>query len=229
MITHLTDPAAFVDESLVVEGDAYRHLFRSRRLALSAELRVVDGRGHARAGVVESVSKKQAVVSLGEALPSREPALHLELLVGALRPERADFLVEKATELGVAAIRFLRTERTPRRYGEGRLDRLARVASSAVEQCHRSRLPEISLHDWMEVPGLLGSFDSTFVLAPGDDTNFEVATAGRVSVLVGPEGGFSDDEVAELRELGAASVDLGERILRVETAALASASILLLP
>lgn len=228
MITHLTDPAAFSGDALVVEGDAYRHLFRSRRLAVGAELRVVDGRGNARAGVVESVSKRQAVMSLGDSLPSREATLHLELLVGALRPERADLLVEKATELGADAIRFLRTERTPRRYGEGRLDRMARVASSAVEQCHRSQLPEVSQHGWDEVPELVASLDLTFVLAPGGNAKLEVDDAGRVGVLVGPEGGFSDDEVAELREHGASAVDLGERILRVETAALAAASRLLL-
>lgn len=229
MITHLTDPDAFSGEALVIDGDAYRHLFRSRRLAMGAELRMVDGLGHARAGVIDSVSSKSAVVSLGAALPSREPKVHLELLVGALRPERADFLVEKATKLGVAAIRFLRTERSPRRYGEGRLDRLLRVAASAVEQCHRSRLPEVTLHDSDEVGELLARFRRIFVLAPGGEEMLEAPNDGRVAVLVGPEGGFSDDEAARLRDLAALSVDLGERILRVETAALAAASKLLLP
>ena len=229
MITHLTDPDAFAGEALVIEGDAYRHLFRSRRLAQGAKLRVVDGHGHARQGVIESVSKKQAEVVLGDPLPSREAALHLELLVGALRPERADFLVEKATELGVAAIRFLCTERTPRRYGEGRLDRLLRVAASAVEQCHRSRLPEVTLHDWHAVEGLLAPMSRILALAPGGEGRLGDSGDGRVAVLVGPEGGFTDDEMAELGELGAVSVDLGDRILRVETAAVAAVSKLLLP
>lgn len=243
MITYLADPKSLASEALTIEGDAYRHLFRSRRLAQGAELRVVDGSGRARRGIVETISRTSAEVSLGDPLPSNEPDLYLELLVGALRPERADFLVEKATELGVSAIRFLRTERTPRKYGEGRLERLARVAGSAVEQCHRSRRPEVTLHDWADVDGMLASLavgpgraGTVYLLAPGGETlqpqnprRLERHTEQRVAVLVGPEGGFTEVEVEHLRELGAVAVDLGGRILRVETAALAAAAKLLLP
>ncbi|MDA8018055.1 MAG: 16S rRNA (uracil(1498)-N(3))-methyltransferase [Thermoanaerobaculia bacterium] len=233
MITHLTDPEAFGSETLVIEGDAYRHLFRSRRVRNGAELRVVDGLGNARRGVVSSVSKTTAKVSLGRPIPSGEPTVQLELVVGALRPERADFLVEKATELGAVAIRFLRTERTPRRYGASRVGRWSRVAASAVEQCHRSRLPDVTVHAEGEVveilEGITRSRGRSFVLAPGGDGVLTSGAADPIAVLVGPEGGFSADEMARLRDLGAVSVDLGERVLRVETAALAAASKLLLP
>jgi len=173
------------------------------------------------------VSRGRAEVTLGGAVANREPSLRLELLVGALRPERADFLVEKATELGVVAVRFLRTERTPRNYGDGRLDRLRRVAVSAVEQCHRSLVPEVSLHDWVEVDRLRGSGESAFVLDPESDQGLSASGKPSAVVLIGPEGGLTDDELAHVRGLGAEGVRLGERILRVETAAIASAALLL--
>ena len=99
------------------------------------------------------VDRTSATVALGEPAPAHEPALHLELLVPTCRPERASWLIEKATEVGVAGIRFLNMARAPRDIGSGIFDRLRRVAVSAVEQCHRSRLPEITgPHEWRDLP-----------------------------------------------------------------------------
>ena len=157
MITLLIDAASFEAPEVRIEGEPYRHLFRARRVAAGAELRIVDGKGRARWGQVARVERTSAVVALGEAAPHREPAFRLDLLVPTCRPERASWLVEKATEIGVFAIRFLNTVRAPRELGPGTLDRLRRVAAAAVEQCHRSRLPEITgPHSWSEIGRLTG-------------------------------------------------------------------------
>ncbi len=231
MITHLASPEDFAGGEVEIAGPAYRHLFRARRLAAGARLRVVDGRGTARWGTVGRVAGDRAVVALGEAAPANEPAYRLELLVAALRRERASWLVEKATELGVAAVRFIGCERTPRRYGRTSLERLRRVAAAALVQCHRSRLPEISgIEPWGRVPALLD------VAAPreaGDRLVLDPAAAPAEGwrtraaagiVLVGPEGGWSGSEAGELAGLGCAAVGLGPRILRTETAAIVAAA-----
>ena len=129
--THLTTPELFEAGQLEIEGDAYRHLFRARRLAAGETLRVVDGRGRARSGQVEAVDRSRAIVTLGSPIPNLEPPFDVHLLVGALRPERASWLVEKATEVGAASITFFSSERTPRAYGQAKLERLRRVARSA--------------------------------------------------------------------------------------------------
>ncbi len=229
MITHLTSPEALAGREVVVEGDAYRHLFRARRLAVGATLRVVDGHGRARWAEVTRVERRRAVLTLGEGAPANEPAYRLELLVAALRPERASWLVEKATEIGVAAVRFLASDRAPRHYGEGNLERWRRVASSAVEQCHRSLRPEVSgVHRWDEVPELVAGLDEAWFLDPGGEAGQPPeATCG--AVLIGPEGGWSPAEEEDLERLGVLPVTLGSRVLRVETAALVAASRLLLP
>lgn len=156
MITVLVTPEELAAEKAEVTGDAYRHLFRARRVAVGDRLRVVDGRGAARWAQVVAVDRRRAELALGDPAPSQEPERRVELLVAAHRKERASWLVEKATELGVAAVRFLQTERTPREFGEGTFDRLRRVAGAAVEQCHRARLPEITgMHRWDELAELL--------------------------------------------------------------------------
>ena len=119
MITLLTEPALFDARELRVEGESYQHLFRARRVAVGEEMRIVDGRGRARWGKVARVDRTSATVALGEPAPAHEPALHLELLVPTCRPERASWLIEKATEVGVAGIRFLNMARAPRDIGSG--------------------------------------------------------------------------------------------------------------
>jgi 16S rRNA (uracil1498-N3)-methyltransferase len=228
MITLLVSPAELAAGEVAVAGDAYRHLFRARRLAAGERVRVTDGAGRARWGEVTRVERSRATLALGGAAPANEPSLRLELLVATLRPERAAWLVEKATELGVAAVRFVHCERAPREPGAGALDRLRRVAAAALEQSHGSLLPELSgAHPWAEVPALGGG--DRWVL----DTEAEGGTApasagGRVSLLVGPEGGWTSTERRTLAEAGWRPAGLGCRTLRTETAAIAGAALLLL-
>lgn len=227
-ITLLVDPAAFDAPEIRIEGDSYRHLFRARRVEAGAEMRVVDGRGRARWGRVARVDRTSASVSLGDPAPDNEPAFRLSLLVPTCRPESAAWLVEKGTEVGVSAIHFLNMARAPRDFGAGTLDRLRRVAAAAVEQCQRSRLPEITgPHAWKEAAALAGAGPRWF-LDPEDGGAFESPTPTAGALLVGPEGGLAPDERRELLESGWRPVGLGERILRLETAAVVGAAFLLL-
>ncbi|HVS03582.1 MAG TPA: RsmE family RNA methyltransferase [Thermoanaerobaculia bacterium] len=211
-----------------VRGDAYRHLFRARRLARGDRLRVTDGCGRARWAEVEQVVGHQATLVLAAAAPANEPAVRLELLVAPPRPERAAWLVEKATELGAAAVRFLVCERSARLPGEGALQRLRRVARAAVEQCDRACLPEISgPHPLEELPTLLAGAERVWCLDPGGARRLAPAGSGPWRVLVGPEGGWSEGERRDLAAAGCLQASLGPRVLRIETAAVAAAARLL--
>jgi len=208
-----------------VEGETYRHLFRARRVPVGAAVRVVDGRGHARWGEVARVDRSSARIVLGDPAPTHEPAFRLDLLVPTFRPERASWLVEKATEFGVSAIRFLNTARAPRTFGEGTIERMRRVAVSAVEQCHRSLVPEISgPHPWEEIR----RFSAGWFLDPQGLPDAWGPLGESGALLVGPEGGWSPEERAEVLAAGWRPVGLGPRILRIESAALAGAAMLLL-
>ena len=233
LATYLASPEALREPSLEIRDQAYKHLFRSRRLAIGDSLRLVDGEGTARLGVVQEIDRKHARVDVGDELPSLEPDHRLHLKVGALRPERADWLVEKTTELGVFSITFITTERTPRHYGKGRLDRLQRVAAAAVEQCGRSRLPRlqgvVSWQDALQEP----TGGNSFVLDPSGPsaptTLRRDQPAEETTLWIGPEGGFSDDEIHRLtHDLQAEPLGLSCPVLRVETAAVAATALFLL-
>lgn len=228
MVTLWITPAEIAVHELVVEGDRYRHLFRARRMAVGDRVRLVDGEGRARWGEVLRVERRHGVVRLGDPAALHEPARGVELVVAPPKPQRAAWLMEKTTELGVAAVRFLGSERAPRRYGDGTLSRLRRVAIAALEQCQGSRLPEITgVHDWSELSSLIAGRESRYVLRPGHRSLASLDCSRRATVLVGPEGGWTSSELDEMQALDLPSFSLGPRILRVETAAVAAAAILL--
>ena len=216
-------------ELVVIEGDAYRHLFRARRLERHARLRLVDGEGRARWAEVEALDRRHAELRLLAAAPTNDPARRVELFVAAPRPERAAWLVEKATELGVFAVRFVASERAVRGVDGKALERLRRVARAALEQCGGARLPVLSgPHRLDELSPFTTACIDRFLLDPRAAAALPSGGSGAAAVLVGPEGGWSDDERDELAALGATAMSLGERVLRVETAGVAAASLLLL-
>ncbi|MDX1996577.1 MAG: RsmE family RNA methyltransferase [Thermoanaerobaculia bacterium] len=224
--TVLLAPEDLAGEVAEITGDLYRHLFRASRHAVGDPLRVVDGRGRARWAEVTAVDRRAGHLALLEPAPPNEPEYALTLIVGTPKKERAAWLVEKATELGVTHIAFVASARSPRELGPGSLERLTRVAAAAVEQCGRSVLPAITgVHPWREVPTLLQPIPDRWVLAPAaEGGGWGEKTAAAGVVLIGPEGGFTPEEVAELVTLGCRPVCLGERILRVETAAVVAAA-----
>jgi 16S rRNA (uracil1498-N3)-methyltransferase len=233
VITVLVSPGELAAGEARVEGDAYRHLFRARRLAVGERLRLTDGAGRARWGEVAAVDRSSGTVRLAEPAPLHPPAGRVELLVAAPEKSRASWLVEKATELGVAAVRFLDTTRTPREWGAGTVRRLERVAAAALEQSHGSRLPAVTgTHPLSELATLLAAAGpaARYLLDTGEQAETGVALAldpEGTAVLVGPEGGWTDDERAELAALSCRPVTLGATTLRTETAALAAAALLL--
>jgi 16S rRNA (uracil1498-N3)-methyltransferase len=146
------------------------------------------------------------------------------------KPERVSWLVEKVTEIGVCAIRFVSSERAPRELGDNAIARLRRVAASAVEQCHRARLPEVSgVHEWAELWQMSGRHELKVVLEASGAMPDSALGAGPASaaLLVGPEGGWTAGELAQLDAQGWVRHRLGARTLRTETAAIAGAAWLL--
>jgi len=236
--THVVSPIEFDGREIEITGNTFHHLFRVKRLRVGEEVRVVDGEGRARRGVVARVDRARGVVALGSAEPSLEPAIHLELWVAPPKPDRAAWLVEKATELGARAVRFVATARAARderAFGASQLLRLHRVATAAVEQCGRSVVPEVSgLHRLEEVFSRVSRQGALLVVldaagGPLPEVMTRLGAGESIALLIGPEGGWSDEERAAFAGSGIELWRLGERVLRVETAAMAATALALAP
>ena len=220
---------------LILEGDRARYLGRVLRLRTGDEITVFNGEGPEWTASIDAMTKNTATLRIGDSREAgTESPLKIHLVQGISRGERMDFVVQKATELGVKRITPVLTE-----YGVVKLDETRKkkrrdhwesVAQSACEQSGRTRLPlidaPITLKDWFG--NKPSEVDAELILGPVASVSLaEIATpTTKVCVLIGPEGGFSTIEYEDAAIAGFSAVSLGPRVLRTETAAVAALSVL---
>ena len=208
---------------------AAHHVARVLRLAAGDALTVFDGRGGEYRATLVRVSRAAVEVDVGARDPvDRESRLAVELGQGICKGDRMDLVVQKATELGVRAVRPIVCERTVVKLDAARAERrLAHwraIAVHAAQQCGRTRVPEVAgiedLGAWLA----RGGSGPAFVLSPRAGASLSglasPAPGELVRLLVGPEGGLSPREVERAGDAGFEGLRLGPRVLRTETAAL---------
>ena len=227
-----TGQALTTGAELALESGPSQHLARVLRMGQGDELQLFDGSGLEYRARIVAADKRQVTVVLLDATPGlTESPLQIHLGIGISRGERMDLVMQKATELGVAAISPLYTERTEVRL---RGEREARkhqhwrqVVVGACEQSGRGIIPTVyeptALAQWLEI----ADGERRFVLHHRATAAPEGAQLpASVILLVGPEGGLSEAEIAAAEAADFESLALGPRILRTETAPLAALAIL---
>jgi len=224
-------PRLFVDEALsegrtlTLDGAQANYLGAVMRLRAGDQVKLFDDRTGEWLAELSDVGKKRVTLSVGQRLRERESVPDLWLLFAPIKRGRIDWLVEKATELGVARLVPVVTRRTI--VDRPNLDRLRAHAIEAAEQCERTALPELVEPQKLET--ILASWPADRALLFADEQGGEplaAFAAAPAAILIGPEGGFTNEERAAIRAIPQArSVSLGPRILRADTAALAAVAI----
>lgn len=227
---------AFLSESPVPGGRATldpeesHHVARVLRLRTGMSLEVFDGCGGAWEAKIDDLSRERVTVSVGAALSPApvEPALRVVVCQAVVRPEKVEWVLQKGTELGVAAFRLIATERTESPApSPSRLARYRRIVMEACKQSGRLILPTMSVGP-LETPG---DGVAGIVLTPTGTVTLGTVLAAppapEVWLAVGPEGGFSDREIDSLSARRWRSASLGPRVLRTETAGSVAAAIVL--
>jgi 16S rRNA (uracil1498-N3)-methyltransferase len=219
---------------LELPAGAVRHV-QVRRLQPGDTVRVFDGRGQECEARLVRMGRQSATVQVGASVAVvPELPIHITLALGVPANERMDGLVEKATELGVARIQPLLTERSVLRLsGERAQRRVAHwlgIAAAAAEQCGRATVPEIaawtSVSNWLSSNSTLPTAGSRWVLSPGATATQRLlhqnllSTGSGVCVLSGPEGGLTAAEERAAQDAGFEPISLGPRVLRADTAPL---------
>ncbi|MGQ0698194.1 MAG: 16S rRNA (uracil(1498)-N(3))-methyltransferase [Panacagrimonas sp.] len=211
--------------SLLLPEGPFRHLVQVLRMQAGESLIAFDGRGGEYEAVIESVAKRGATLAIGAFRDvDRESPLSVTLVQGISKGERMDYTVQKAAELGVAAIVPVVTERCnvslDRERKDKRLDHWRGVMISACEQSGRTRVPDLypvqAMTNWLGArsmgPCLMLDLDAPIPLVELP------LVAGPISVVIGPEGGLSPAELRAGEQAGCTLVRLGPRLLRTETA-----------
>jgi 16S rRNA (uracil1498-N3)-methyltransferase len=221
----------------VVAGQELQHLRRVLRLAPGDRITVFDDAGREHDAVIRSFGVETASIEILRSYQAeRESMLHLTLAIGLTKGDKMDFVVEKATELGVQTIIPLASAHAvPKldvRKIAARTGRWQKIALSAAKQCGRTQIPKVlPLCDFAQL--IAGAWPDTLKLCFWEketrqslrQLQMERSDTKSVLMAVGPEGGFSAQEAALATEHGFVLVSLGRRILRAETAALTAVSL----
>lgn len=227
-------------EKITISGDDARHLAYSLRARRGDRLTAVDRAG--RRAVIELTDFDRNAINAQRIGEIQLVAISKKIILADCLPKqnRFDTIIEKATELGIDQIQPLISERTiarPNNFREkSKLERWTRIAKEAAEQCARDTVPEIEnirdLDEWLKeiTPLDEKNFFLLFCWEKEQDTTVrEVLSTYKNSkadknliVLIGPEGGFSEREVREIKFAGGISVTLGKRVLKTDTAAISA-------
>jgi 16S rRNA (uracil1498-N3)-methyltransferase len=219
--------------TLALGEDASHHLSRVLRFQVGYAITLFNGDGCEYPATIAAIDKRNVTVNIADAVTAdRESPLAIHLGIAISKGDRMDLVVQKAVELGVTEITPLISERVEVRLQGERADKKLQhwqgIVIAACEQSARNRVPTLNpimpLHDW------IGSVraDRKFVLHHRSEVNLGAVATKPTSaaLLIGPEGGLSDSEIAAAECVDFAPLRLGPRILRTETAPLAAITIL---
>jgi len=223
-----------IGQRLIVEGSAGNHIVRVLRSRVGDELTIFNGRGGEYGASIDEIRRDTVQVSVREhRLAERESPFQLTLAQGISRGERMDWVVQKATELGVARIVPVFTERSvvnlDERQAAKKVQHWRGIAVAACEQCGRNVVPEIAapvaLYGLLESPA--GSGISLLLSPTAKSRIVDIAgSPAGATVLIGPEGGLAQVEHDAALRSGFTAVRMGPRVLRTETAAVCALSLL---
>jgi 16S rRNA (uracil1498-N3)-methyltransferase len=225
-------PDCINGDAVIFPGDAARQLARVLRARPGDQVVALDNSGWEYLVTLEAVGRDTAQGIVASRTESAgEPALHVTLYQGVLKADKFEYVLQKGTELGVSRFVPVVCQRSIPRERASRHDRWRRIIIEAAEQSHRGRLPV--LDEPLDFSAACDGVDG-FALIPWEEesgTGLKSAlrswreqdgAPSSIGVFIGPEGGFTEEEVNCARERGIVPVSLGRRILRAETAGVAA-------
>lgn len=229
----LDDLVPQVGVRVVIGGDEAHHAARVKRCEIGHVIDLANGRGVQAPAVVRAIRKSrqdgwEVEVEITSIAIIERPKPQVAILAAAAKGERLEEMIDGLSQVGADAYRPLLTRRTVVDPREGKMNRLRRVAAESLKQCGRSWLLDVG--DPISFAEAIKPSAGTLVLA-ADATGEplptqELVAADRVVLLVGPEGGFSDEEFAQLAAAGVRKFRFAPHVLRVETAAVVGAAMI---
>lgn len=210
---------------IALDSQASNYLGKALRMEAGRQLFVFNGDGHEYSAILISTSKRECIIRIeSQQAANRESPLHTHMAIGVSRGERMDWVLQKATELGVSEITPLFTERTEVKLKGERLDKKMehwrQIMISACEQCQRNVLPKLNTAATMDEFFRLPKQGLGLVLHHRSEQRFsDHGTQQACTLLIGPEGGLTDTEIQQaMNSYQYSALTLGPRVLRTETA-----------
>ncbi len=219
----------FLNDLVEFTRDQAHHLSTVLRMRDGEKIRIVDQQASIFLAELKFCGKKVLARCVEKIEENPESAITITLLMGLIKKEKWDYCLQKSTELGVSRIIPFESSRTivkaKEEKGTRKKERWEKILCEAAQQCKRSRIPEIIDPLPLSLAAEKGRSDLNFVayeaaLKASRTLRESLRPASSITIVIGPEGGFSTEEIAILKEKGYECITLGKRILRAETAAL---------
>lgn len=221
---HLTSDATLI----LLEGEEFHHLSHVKRIAVGHRVKLNNGQGLIAEAIVKTIDKRKAELSISQiySFPPIEQAYAIAFTL--LKNKHDELIVEKCTELGVTALFPLETEHSVKSASANTLSRYEKIALAAIKQCDNPWLPNVMPVRKLE-RAIAGIIDYGFTPVLCSELRPDIGIASldkqcKPCFIIGPEGGFSEQEFALFESLGIASISIGKLITRAETAAIAVAA-----
>lgn len=224
-------PDAVSAETAVITGDDAYHISRSLRMRVGEELTLCDACGNDYFCRITSITDSEVTLAVtGSAATETEPPYKVTVFQALAKGDKVDTVIQKSVECGAFAVTPLVTSRCTVKLSaadaEKKRARWQRIAAEGAKQCGRGIIPEVtSLCDIKNAKSIFADFDAVLFCYEKAERPLRdvLGTLGtdvkRIAVVIGPEGGFSEDEARLMEKAGAVTVSLGKRILRTESAA----------
>ncbi|NLP27364.1 MAG: 16S rRNA (uracil(1498)-N(3))-methyltransferase [Clostridia bacterium] len=231
-------PNNIIGQKAVIQGDDVKHIYKVLRLEVGDKIIINDSQGQEYLASISDINKISVTVNLLESIDQNaESSIQIDLYQGLPKSSKMDYIVQKATEIGVNTIIPIITERVIVKSDLGefkKTERWKRIALEACKQCKRTIIPEIKepvvfadlfekIKDYDLVVVPYENKEGYGVKKMCSSLKNEVKT---IAVIIGPEGGFEEEEIKALEDIGAHIITLGPRILRTETAGVVTAAVL---
>lgn len=226
--------------ALTLRGSEAAHAAQVLRVREGEEVTVLNGRGATALAVVQTISRAEVNLNVVRFEQVTPPALELTLFQSLTKPKSMEWVVQKATELGIHTLKPILTERVVSQVGEEgaskKVEKWQRITVESLKQCGQPWLPRIEAPAALDT--LLGSAPCSFVASLQPDARplrdwlaaepelFQRQTPTRIGLWIGPEGDFTEHEINNLLTAGARPITLGTSVLRSETAAVCGLALL---
>ncbi len=231
-------PEQIKDENIFIRGGDVKHIKDVLRLKVSDKIEIVCD-GIVYLSIISAIQNKEVVLDILETKKGdNEPPIDIYLYQGLPKSSKMDFIIQKATEIGVKVIYPVITNRTVvkiknKKKEENKINRWNKICAEAAKQSKRDSQPKVNnILEFHEMLELLSG--ETNILVPYEEEErmgfkniFNENKNDKVHLIIGPEGGFEEEEITELKNIGGKIVSLGPRILRTETASLVAITILM--
>ncbi|KPU27929.1 16S rRNA methyltransferase [Caloranaerobacter sp. TR13] len=233
------DKKDIAENKIIIKGEDVKHIKNVLRLDISEIINVSNCEGKEYLAQITEIEKDYVEAVIKEEFESKsEPPIQIILYQGLPKSSKMDLIIQKATELGVVEIVPLITKRTVVKVeGEKKelkkLERWKRIAKEASKQCKRGIIPVVNkIITFNEMINRLN--DEEFILVPyenelkiGLKDILRTYKKGKINIIIGPEGGFEEEEIEKLKKINAHIISLGPRILRTETAGFTTISVVM--